>query len=170
MRICNGELIFIVLLLFSSCKIESNDETKFGDIGDIRFDPKTDDPNFMVCHEDLSLQFNYNGVGFVYEGEKPALKKHFQKTYSSEKIIGQSGYITIRFVINCDGIAGRFRVLEMGLDLTEKKFKKRIVDDILKATKQANGWVGYVYEGKKYDYYQYLVFKLDDAQIIDILP
>lgn len=171
MRVYNGKLIFLIYLFFLlSCKTENLEKTLYGDIGDIRYNSKIDDPSFKVCHEDLSIQFNYNGIGLVYDGEKPALVRHFKENYKFKKIVGQTGYIIIRFIINCEGKAGRYRVSEMGLDLVEKKFDKEIRNNILKATKQTTGWVVHIYEGNTYDYYQYLVFKIKDAQLIDILP
>ncbi len=170
--VLNKKILFSAFcwLFIFSCKSKRQTPILHGDIGDISYESNLDDSNFKLCHEDLSVQFNYNGIGLMYEGEKPTLIKHFIDNYSSNKIVGETGFITIRFIINCEGKAGRFRPSEMGMDLQEKKFNAEITKGILEATKKATGWIPHVIEGNAYDYYQYLIFKLKDAQIIEILP
>lgn len=171
MRVRFKGLIYLCNIMFLfSCKSETQNAVLYGDIGDIKYEPKLDNSSFKLCHEDLSLQFNYNGVGLVYKGGKPNLIKHFQEHYTNRKISGETGFITIRFIINCEGKAGRYRVSEMGIDLKQIKFNKEIRNSILEATKKMSGWVPYTLKGNTYDYYQYLVFKIKDAQLIEILP
>jgi hypothetical protein len=153
-----------------SCKSETQNSILYGDIGDIKYDNNLDSANFKLCHEDLSLQFNYNGIGLIYQGEKTTLIRHFQEHFKSKIIEGETGFITIRFIINCQGKAGRYRLSEMGIDLKKRKFNEEIRQGILEATKSLNGWVPYTYKDNTYDYYQYLVFKIEDAQLIEILP
>lgn len=164
-------LVYLILLSCSETKSESKTETKyFSDLGEIPFDEKLDDFNFKVCHEDITFPFNFGGVGLIYEGEKKELVKTFLDNYQSSELKGQNGFITIRFIINCEGKTGRFRVVEMDFNLKPKTFDKTISSQILNITKSLNGWVPYEYKGKAYDYQQYLTFKLEDGQLIDILP
>ena len=163
------KLIYVVFFLLS-CKEKDKPRIPYGDIGDIYFNPNIDDHSFKVCNEHLSIQFNYHRIGLIYEGEKTALIEHFKKNYNHKIEKGQSGYITIRFVINCEGKPGRFRISEMDFDLTEKKISSRIKEKLLTTTKNAPGWVIYTHKGKPYDYYQYLVFKIQNGQIEEILP
>lgn len=163
-------VLFVLVIWVLSCKEKESTFIPHGDIGDIYFNSDIDDPSFKVCYEHLSIQFNYHKIGFVYEGEKSALIEHFKKNYNYKIEKGQSGYITIRFVINCEGKPGRFRVSEMDFDLTEKKFSSRIREKLLNTTKNAPGWIVYKHKDKPYDYYQYLVFKIQNGQIQEILP
>ena len=163
-------VIGIIISITISCSDSKKEREKFVDLGDIELDPLLDDENFKVCHEDISIQFNYGGVGLIYEGEKIALKQHFKDKYEHQDTEGQSGYVTIRFIVNCDGKTGRFRISQMGLDLREKKFENYITDQLLDLTKSLDGWKALERDNLSLDYYQYLAFKLKDGRLIDILP
>ncbi|WP_157681154.1 hypothetical protein [Maribacter dokdonensis] len=167
-------LIVILCSILFSCsetKTETKTEKKyFNDLGEIPFDEKLDDINFKVCHEDITFPFNYGGVGLIYEGEKKKLVKTFSENYQSSELKNQNGFITIRFIINCEGKTGRFRVVEMDFNLKPKKFDETISTQILNITKNLSGWKRYEYKGKAYDYQQYLTFKLEDGKLKDILP
>ena len=47
---------------------------------------------------------------------------------------------------------------------------KDISEQLLNITKSLDGWVIGKHEGKAYDYYQYLTFKIEDGELIEILP
>lgn len=138
-------------------------------VGDITNDPKTDQ-DFQVCDEDRILQYYNFGKGFQYKGEKISLVKHFTAAFDSTRYNDESGFVTIRFVVNCKGQAGRFRVQEMGDDYQPKKFAKRLTEDLLAVTKKLDGWIAGEMQGKPYDYYQYLVFKFEHGKLIEIMP
>ncbi|WP_339655082.1 hypothetical protein [uncultured Maribacter sp.] len=164
-------LLCFILFACSESKSETKTEKKyFSDLGEIPFDEKLDDINFKVCHEDITFPFNYGGVGLIYEGEKKELVKTFSDNYKSSELKNQNGFITIRFIINCEGKTGRFRVVEMDFNLKPIKFDETISSQILNITKNLNGWKPYEHKGKTYDYQQYLTFKLVDGKLKDILP
>jgi len=78
--------------------------------------------------------------------------------------------IRIRFIVNCAGDTGRFRILGMDKDYKQKEFSPSITDQILSITKSLTGWKTKTSNGETYDYYQYLIFKIDKGQIKEILP
>ncbi len=161
--------VLLCLAMFS-CVGTTTEEKYYNDLGEIRFDEKLDDINFKVCHEDYTFPFNYGGVGLVYTGEKRELEKTYFDNYKNTRIEGQTGFITIRFIINCEGKAGRFRVEEMDLNLEPKKFDDTISTQIINITKSLDGWQAYEYEGITYDYQQYLTIKIEDGRLKDVLP
>ncbi|MFD0798454.1 hypothetical protein ACFQZJ_13360 [Maribacter chungangensis] len=160
-----------ILFSCSESKTKTIIEKKyFNDLGEIPFDEKLDDINFKVCHEDITFPFNYGGVGLIYEGEKKELVKTFADNYQYSERKGQNGFITIRFIINCEGKAGRYRAVGMDFNLKPKKFDETIFSQVLNITKNLSGWKAYEYQGKTYDYQQYLTFKFEDGKLKDILP
>jgi len=165
--------LFIITTILPSCQTIQNakePKTYPRHVGDIAFDPKLDSKEFKPCHEDLVAQYYNFGIPIQYKGEKPALERAFYENYSIKKIESENGYVTVRFVVNCEGRTGRFRVEELDNDYTIKTFDEQITKQLLAITKSLDGWEIKEYEYKKYDYYQYLTFKIENAQIIDILP
>ena len=138
-------------------------------IGDISADPKQDDPAFSVCRENYIPQ--YYSLESGYEGEKPAIEAYFRKNFVyNHKHKAVDGYITIRFVVNCQGKTGRFRVQEIGPDLVAKQFPAELSSQLLRLVKSLQGWKPGMNKGVALDYYQYLTFKIKDGNIVEILP
>ena len=86
------------------------------------------------------------------------------------QIGNESGFITIRFIVNCEGQTGWFRMQEMDENYKANKFNKIILDELALLTKQLNGWEIAEDRGKKFDYYQYLTFKFKNGKLIEIMP
>lgn len=160
----------MVISIFFSCTTQQDQsQNTYPDhVGDIAPDKVLDDPAFKVCNEDEIFQYYNFGKGLQYKGEKPQIVEHF-KTFVSQTE-KQSGYITIRFVVNCNGSAGRFRIQQMGTDYLEIKFLPETVDQLLTLTEQLDGWMIGEYNGTVRDYYQYLTFKIQDGQLTEIMP
>ena len=140
-------------------------------IGDIEHDATIDDPNFRVCNgDDKVFQYFNLGNGPVYVGEKPTLVNAFKTKFKALPGKDQNGLIRIRFIVNCKGQAGRFRVLQSDLDYNETEFDDRIISQLIKITKDIKDWVVLHRQDEPVDYYHYLIFKIVDGQIIEILP
>ncbi|AYN67317.1 hypothetical protein D1013_08030 [Euzebyella marina] len=166
-----SRVLFVILYLITlSCSEDKKQEPYFNDLGEIPFDGQLDDKNFKVCHEDLTIPFNYGGFGLIYEGEKKKLVETIKEKFNYPQTKGQTGFITIRFIINCEGKTGRFRVIEMDLNLKVKKFDNNISNEILNITKGLDGWKSLERWEKAWDVQQYLTFKFEDGVITDILP
>ena len=150
---------FIILILLISCKNTSDKQSTYlANVGIIPKDESVDDPNFQPCHEDYSLfYYQVDNSDHLYKGEKPAIVKTFDDI-KLPAIDQNDGYVTIRFLVNCKGETGKFRV------------EGELVTQLLEKTKQLDGWLPATREGYKCDYYKYLTFKIIDNQIVDILP
>lgn len=105
-----------------------------------------------------------------YEGEKSALDKVFATLYKPIEKAKDSGMVRIRFLVNCKGQTGRFRMISSGHDYKEKQFDKTITDQLMSITKSLTGWKILSDKSEPKDYYQYLIFKIEDGQIKEILP
>ncbi|MBC7773986.1 MAG: hypothetical protein H7246_01005 [Phycisphaerae bacterium] len=165
--------ILLFLALFSACKTSKKVATPVSNypnnVGDIHPDPLLDDPAFRACRESNIPQ--YYSVQSGFEGEKPAIERYFKQNFKKSKAFEQeNGYLTIRFVVNCNGQTGRFRILEMDLDYQPKKFPEALSGQILQLTKQMTGWLPGKSETIPYDYYQYLTFTIVQGEIAQITP
>lgn len=164
-------IISILLTAICSCAQPSEDDNRnLREVGDIYFDEKFDDPNFKVCDESSIFQYYNFGNGLPYKGEKAGINQHFTHGFKAKFIKGESGFLTIRFIVNCEGKTGRFRIEGMDYDYKEKQISKNIVDKLLQLTKELDGWKIGDNGTNKLDYYQYLTFKLENGKLIEIMP
>ena len=58
----------------------------------------------------------------------------------------------------------------MNENYEEKVFDKSITDKLLSIAKNLKGWKGKRIREKEIDYYQYLIFKIENGQLKEILP
>jgi hypothetical protein len=79
-----------------------------------------------------------------------------------------NGDITVRFLVNCEGKTGLFRVRQMNTGLTEPD--KKTGRKALRFTKSLEGWIPKEIKGFKADYYQYLTYKIEDGKVSEVLP
>ena len=166
-------LLLFFLALFSACKPSKTvgvpGSNYPNNIGDIKPDPKLDDSTFRACRESNIPQ--YYSIESGFEGEKPAIKRYFEQNFKKNRAWAkENGYITVRFVVNCNGQTGRFRVLEMSPEYQSKKFPPALSDQLLQLTKQMIGWLPGKSENIPYDYYQYLSFTITKGEITQITP
>ncbi len=161
---------------------------KYNDkVGDIPFDKALDDPSFQPCNEARALPYNIYGGALRIKGDKYRVIQHFVQGYSLGPVDGQTGYITIRFMVNCKGQTGRFRLYQMDMNGQTAHFEAAIQQRLMSLCKSLDGWeIQYASDkdgivtnflspsgtpgAVAYDYYQQLTIKLKDGQIEQILP
>ena len=164
----------VLLWLLSACRqhfpVPANETVYLRQVGDIPFDAQLDDPAFKVCNENTARQYYNFGKGLMYRGEKVELKRFFQKNFRAQKGSKESGYVTVRFIVNCEGKTGMFRIMQIGRDFQVKHFSKNLVSQLSGLVAQLDGWIVGEQDGKTFDYYQYLTFKIEDGTITEILP
>ena len=163
-------IIIFCILICTACGQGDQSSKYLRWVGDSEFNPEMDSEEFQLCNSEyLSKQYFHFDKGLQYKGEKKELRNHFAKNYTPVES-DQCGYVRIRFMVNCKGETGRFRIIESDENYNEREFDKRITDQLLSITKSLDGWIGHTKKDKPQDYYQYLIFKINKGQIIDIMP
>lgn len=138
-------------------------------VGEIFPDHNLDESDFTICHDQRQIVQYYAFSEKTYEGEKAAIDEHFQSQY--KKVDSpDSGLIRIRFIVNCKGESGRFRLMGMDNDYQPKQFSEAITSQLMSLTKSLKGWKAMKGQAQTRDYYQYLIFKIEKGQIIEIMP
>lgn len=163
--------LFILLIpLLMNCQTEKAVSKYPSHVGNIEFDEKIDDPNFKRClDEKYVFQYYNDSNGFQYKSEKREIEKEIL-TLNLPENKEANGYVTIRFVINCEGKSGMFRMQQIDNEYKEYTFDKKLSDQLLNFTKKLNGWIPKEIEKKKVDYYQYLTYKIENGKVSEILP
>lgn len=165
------KILFLVLVVvFSfSCQPKESPNNYPRWIGDIKKN-SSDNEAFKLCNGENGVkQYFNNSLGLEYLGEKRSLMREYENFVPSQKE-NQNGIIRIRFIVNCKGVAGRFRIIEADEKFSEYEFDKKITEQLLNTTKNLKGWQIKTYRNKEIDYYQYLIFKIENGKIAEILP
>lgn len=165
------------LALFSciliSCQTEKKVSKYPNTVGDIEFDRKLDAADFKKCgagkDKPFSFQYYHGAKGFDYKGEKIAIVEKLKKEniYSENK---SNGFITVRFLVNCEGKTGLFRLQHMSPDLKDTVLDVELENKLLQFTQSLDGWIPKEINGSKVDYYQYLTYKIENGKVSEVLP
>jgi hypothetical protein len=123
---------------------------------------------FEVCNEDFIVQY-YNPQSATYSQGKNGLRKFIMSHYKNENYT-DSGYLNIRFVINCKGQAGRYVIHENNLDLEPTSFNKGLVDQLFNLTTELKDWNPNFTHDAFRDSYMYISYRIEHGNITEILP
>lgn len=138
-------------------------------VGDISFDPAIDDPAFTICDSQRVLQY-YNTVSYYKDHKREIVRYFRQRFHPPPGMPGQTGYLTIRFIINCNGSTGRFRLYQLDSGYQPFRFSETITGQLLILARQLKGWQPARYKDKVFDSYQYITFRLKKGRIVCITP
>jgi hypothetical protein len=163
--------ITIAFLIFSTCSIKAqNEELTPGALG-IFYTPE-----MQMCGDSNSrfstLQYyNINGKNAKSSQQILAEWRSFFKKPTDFK---ESGFLTIRFIVNCNGEPRVHRFYEMDLNYQKKTFPDALKTQVWAFVQQLGGFKKgvFTYEDKKYDvnYYYYFIFKIQDGEFKTIAP
>ena len=123
---------------------------------------------FEVCNENFILQY-YNPERATYSKGKNELRKFVLSNYTNNNYT-DSGYLNIRFVINCKGEAGRYIIHENNLDLEPQKFNTELVNQLFKITSNLKNWNPNFVRNEYRDSYMYLSYRIENGEITEIIP
>ncbi|GEM_PF-787568 len=131
----------------------------------------SDDTDFALCGHEIDIADYYNSTPQgTYVHNKRAMLDTIYAHLDKSKLAGPSGMLTFRFVVNCQGKAGRFIV--QGYDQAYQKttFSQETVDHLFSVLQRLEAWQPVVIRDQPMDAYFYITFKLKDGEITDILP
>jgi hypothetical protein len=137
-------------------------------IGDIYFNKEIDTTEFEPCKRNQIIHWYTYEV--KYKGDSKAIYDECLNSILPDQNNQFTGYIIVRFVVNCKGKTGWFRANALTTDFLPVNCPKVILDKFIIYVKNLKGWKNANYEGVNYDSYMYLNFKLINGKIINILP
>ncbi len=158
-----------LLLVLFSLQAFAQEEGFPEHVGEILFDSLQDDPRFTICN--AKQVFQYYNTNSYYKEHKQEIVKYLLSHYEPEgDLDDQNGYLTVKFIINCKGETGRFRIFEIDNNYQPVSFNKALSGRLLSLVKQLRGWQPAVYKGQIYDSYQHITFRIRKGKIISITP
>lgn len=139
-------------------------------VGHISASALLDKSDFKACYEEKMFPYYYGRHPSKFSHGKDSLRNYFLQQYDHQGFTNESGYITIRFIINCEGETGRHQLLQVGLDYQEKEFNEQLTDRLLHLTKDLKDWDALSFSDSTYDSFIHLTFKIENGELVEILP
>ena len=128
-------------------------------------------PDFKLCtHTDEIIDYYNTDPDIHYMGGKYALWKVIQPQLQPTRYEGISGYMTFRFVINCNGETGRFTLEAADLDFQPAQFPETAISHLGNITANLTEWRPGVHKGEPADAYAYLTYKFKNGELVELLP
>lgn len=138
-------------------------------VGDITFNARLDRRDFVLC--DSAHLYQYYQVSSAFPGGHQVRRAYFQQHYQmGAPHSAATGYVVIRFVLNCRGETDRFRVSTLGPDFTAATFPPAVVAQLLRLTRELRTWHPAYREGTAVDTYLYLNFIFQNGYLLDVTP
>ncbi|MEM9884675.1 MAG: hypothetical protein AAF849_02215 [Bacteroidota bacterium] len=160
---------FLCLLLFTACQSqESPKEEVLSMTGFIPHDDEADDPNFTLCQAGYTYPYYYFDIN--RKRDKIDLANYLKEQLKYSFDADFTGYLTLRFLMNCEGKLGRFRSEAMNTQWQAVEVEAQYWKDMEQALLSYPNWVLGEYEGKTYDYNYYVSLKIETGKIKEILP
>lgn len=137
-------------------------------VGAIAFDASIDRADFTVCDE-FNIE-EYYQVNPKYGEGMRTIQNYFSPHLTElNGFIEQDGYVTIRFVINCQGETDRYRSVFVNPSFQNSEGNNTLQTKLTELVRLMGKWTPGNYEGKNYDAYQHIKFRIKNKKIVDIL-
>ena len=124
---------------------------------------------YELCDNGAIYKVHHGAPDDAFEGSKKRFRETLLSEYKNENY-SDSGYLNFRFLVNCEGNAGWFEIIEMNLDLEETDLNKNMVDQLFKLTSDSKHWKIYTNKDIPRNYYMYISYRIEHGEIIEILP
>ena len=167
--------LFIFLSLFSyNCSNNNAVPTAIYEIPStnhnlsyIPFDARSDNPNYRIC-DSTSIGSGRNRLQYV--GGKNKLRKDIASKYVySQGYETFSGYIVIRFLVNCEGEVGRYRAQSLNLDFSPLSAPSGLLKHSIELIKSLDNWTKSPVADSEKEYSKYINLKINDGKIQHVL-
>jgi len=136
-------------------------------VGDILFDPNSDNNSFLLCDSTKIISgrsiLTYSG-GIKIVSDLLLENFRFQPEYESF-----SGYVVVRFIMNCKKETGRFRAQSLGFDFSLKECPTALKSHLISIVKELKNWEYKSSRGKDSDCSKFINFKIEHGKIENIL-
>lgn len=127
--------------------------------------------NHSIKCNSLNWTYYYFGFNAKYKTSSETLIVEANQAIGSFQA-NKSGFLTVRFVVNCKGEKGNYEILATDKNYQETKFDREITDKALNFVKGLTIWGRgfWKYSSQPQDYYAFITFKFDNGKITEIIP
>lgn len=131
----------------------------------------SDDSDFQICDHEKNIADYYNSTpDGRYIHSKRAMLDTIYANLDKSKLFDKSGRLVFRFVVNCEGKAGRFIAKGYDMDYQPMEFHQETVNHLFEILQKLEEWRPVVLRNEARDAYFYTTFNIENGEIINILP
>lgn len=165
-------IILIALIsLFTSCaskKFEVANNTEFHhNVGDITFNPIQDNPDFSFC-DSTKIRSGRTTVT-LKEGNESIRSFCLENFENQSQFESFSGFVTIRFLVNCKLEADRFRAHSMDYSFAPEVCPAALESHLIYIVSQLDNWTLSTDRYTQTDFSKFINFKIKDGAIEKII-
>lgn len=137
--------------------------TRNHDLGYIPYDAKLDKPDFLVC-DSTNIRSGRNRLQY------PSGRNKFRKDITSKYLYKSdykdfSGYIVVRFVVNCKGESGRYRAESLNLDFSPSDAPSDLLQYAITLVKSLDHWTKSTAYDIETEYSKFINLKISNGKI-----
>lgn len=170
-RKCLLILLIVICTVLTHCQNSNTVDKKKAyhhHIGHL--DPANKDfsEDFKRCSDTLPIGFYHSSAPHAYKGSKRAFVSYIHENYKN-KGFSESGFLNLRFLINCEGEIGNMEINKLDKDYLPTDLNDDMVEQLVHLSVNKQNWRLPNFD-KPYDVYMYLIYKIENGNIAEILP
>lgn len=139
---------------------------------------KAHDSIYKRCSPYRPYQYYYRdrygnrGAGARYKYPNAHILKETQAYMSKQgQWEAENGYVRIRFLINCEGETAFWSIQTTDRNFKAKQFPKAMVKSLLDFTVSLDEWMPNTVDGiSEIDDYRFITFKIENGEVVEIIP
>lgn len=136
-------------------------------IGYLSYDNQDFSESFERCSDKVPIGY-YSSAHNSFRINKGVFRKFILQNFKNQNYT-DSGYLNLRFLINCKGEIGDMEINELDDDFRPTKLNTNLINHLIHLSIQKDNWK--VPSSKvTRDSYMYLIYKLENGEIVEILP
>lgn len=131
----------------------------------------TETSKFELCDENRIVGWFASAATYfpIYKGSKSTFKEYILQNFETVNQ-NDNGFLNLRFIINCKGEVGRMEINELDTDYQSTLLSPNLVNQIVTLSSRKENWTSPIIEDVTLDSYMYLIYKIENGKITEILP
>ena len=114
----------------------------------------------------LPVGFYSSAFEVAFSANPSTFKKVIKQEFNDRYDYDDSGFLIIRFIIDCNGYIGDYEVNSLDKDYKRTAFSKDLVNTLVELCLDKQHWKG----RENIDTYMYLILKIQNGQVLEIIP
>lgn len=124
-------------------------------------------PTFTRC-SDFPPYGSYSSYRTLYAKDKGAFKQYITSKFNRNGYT-DNGLLNLRFLMNCKGDIGDLEINELDNNFNRKDLTDELVAELLALSFEDSHWT-IPSDNPANDYYMYLIFRIENGKVTEILP